>query len=118
MGRRCEVLEMFQDEESETEMFAKGVKCIVHCFLEPNVVEGITALEAMGMTVDKESVYYVELSLSERNMLRFRRIIVAFLPFKHLKSIVLLLLSIQAIRSISTIKYWLVYFGIINYASL
>jgi hypothetical protein len=56
MQTRHEVLEMFQDEDVETEMLAKRVKCIVHCFLEPNVNEGITALEAIGITVDKESV--------------------------------------------------------------
>ena len=50
-----EVLEMFQDEDAETEMLAKRVKCIVHCFLELNDNEGITALEAMGISVDKES---------------------------------------------------------------
>jgi len=37
-------------------MLAKGVKRIVHCFLEPNGNEGITALEAMGTSVDKDSV--------------------------------------------------------------
>jgi len=47
---------MFQDEDAETEMLAKHVKRIVHCFLEQNVDEGITALEAMGISVDKESV--------------------------------------------------------------
>jgi len=47
---------MFRDEDPETEMLAKRVKHIVHCFLEPNVDEGITPLEAMGISVDKESV--------------------------------------------------------------
>jgi hypothetical protein len=56
MRTRREVFEMFQDEDAETEMLAKRVKRIVHCFLEPNVDEGITALEAMGISVDKESV--------------------------------------------------------------
>ena len=56
MRTRCEVLEMFQDEDAETEMLAKRAKGIVHCFLEPNGDEGITALEAMGISVDKESV--------------------------------------------------------------
>jgi len=55
--RTCrEVLEMFQDEDTETEMLAKHVKDIVHDFLEPNVDEGITGLETMGISVDKESV--------------------------------------------------------------
>jgi len=39
---------MFQDEHAETEMLAKRVKRIVHCILEPNVDEGITALEGNG----------------------------------------------------------------------
>ena len=56
MRTRREVLEMFRDEDPETEMLAKRVKHIVHCFLEPNVDEGITPLEAMGISVDKESV--------------------------------------------------------------
>jgi hypothetical protein len=47
---------MFQDQDAETEMFAKHVKRIVHCVLEPNVNEGITALEAMRISVDKENV--------------------------------------------------------------
>jgi hypothetical protein len=51
---------MFQDEDADTEMLPKNVKSIVHCFLEPNVDEGITALEAMEISVDKESVVYVE----------------------------------------------------------
>jgi hypothetical protein len=49
-------MEMFQDENAATEMLAKRVKRIVHCFLELNVDEGITALEAMGISVDNESV--------------------------------------------------------------
>jgi len=44
MRTRREVVVMFQDEHAETEMLAKGVKRIVHSFLEPNVDEGITAL--------------------------------------------------------------------------
>jgi len=47
---------MSQDEDAETEMLAKRVKRIVYCFLELNVDEGITALEAMGISVDEESV--------------------------------------------------------------
>jgi hypothetical protein len=47
---------MFQDEDAETEMLAKRVKHIVHCFLEPNGDVGITALEAMGISVNMESV--------------------------------------------------------------
>jgi hypothetical protein len=47
---------MFQDEHAETEMLAKCVKHILHCFLQPNVDEGITALVAMGISVDMESV--------------------------------------------------------------
>jgi hypothetical protein len=56
MRTRREVLEMFQDEDAETDMLGERVKCIVHCFLEPNVDEGITALEAMGISVNKGSV--------------------------------------------------------------
>ena len=56
MRTRREVLEMIQDENAETEMLAKRVKRIVHCFLESNVDEGITVLEAMGISVNKESV--------------------------------------------------------------
>jgi hypothetical protein len=56
MRTRREVLEMFQDEDVETEMLAKRVKRIVHCVLEPNVDAGITTLEAMGIPVDKKSV--------------------------------------------------------------
>jgi hypothetical protein len=56
MRTRREVLEMFQDENAETEMLAKRVKRIVHCFLELNVDDGIIALEAMGISIDKESV--------------------------------------------------------------
>jgi hypothetical protein len=47
---------MFQDEDADNERLAKGVKRIVHCFLEPNVDEGMTALEAMEISVDTESV--------------------------------------------------------------
>jgi len=47
---------MFPDENTDSEMLAKSVKHNVHCFLEPNVDEGITDLEAMGISVDKESV--------------------------------------------------------------
>jgi len=74
---------MFQDEDAETEMLAKRVKRIVHCFLEPSVDEGITALEAMGICVDKESVAEVERSLREQKMSRFGGIIGTILPFKH-----------------------------------
>jgi len=56
MRTRREVLEMFQDKDAETEMLANRLKRIVHCFLKPNVDEGITALAAMGISVDKESV--------------------------------------------------------------
>jgi hypothetical protein len=56
MRTRREVLEMFQDVNAETEILAKCVKRIVHCFFEANVEEGITALEVMGISVDKESV--------------------------------------------------------------
>ena len=56
MGTHREVLEMFPDENTDSEMLAKSVKHNVHCFLEPNVDEGITDLEAMGISVDKESV--------------------------------------------------------------
>jgi len=52
----CEVLEMFQDEDAEAEMLAKCVKHIIHCFLEPNVDEGVTVLAAMGISVDKNSL--------------------------------------------------------------
>ena len=75
---------MFQDEDAETEMLAKHVKPIVHCFLEPNVNEGITALEVMGISVDKESVVQVEQSLMEQKMSRFGGIIGTILPFKHM----------------------------------
>ena len=55
--RTCrEVFEMFQDEDAETVMLAKLVKHIVHCFHEPNVDEGIIALEPMGISIDKESL--------------------------------------------------------------
>jgi len=47
---------MFQDEDAETVMLAKLVKHIVHCFHEPNVDEGIIALEPMGISIDKESL--------------------------------------------------------------
>jgi len=56
MGTRRDVFEMFQDEDAETKMLAKRVKRIVHCFLEQNVDEGIAVLEAMGISVNKESV--------------------------------------------------------------
>jgi len=72
------------EEDAETEMLAKHVKRIVHCFLEPNVDEGVTTLEALGISVDKESVAYVERSLRERKMLRFGGMIGTVLPFKHL----------------------------------
>ena len=47
---------MFQDEDTETEMLAKHVTHIDHCFLEPDVDDGITAHEVMGITVDKDIV--------------------------------------------------------------
>jgi hypothetical protein len=47
---------MFQDEDAETEMLAKCVKCIVYYFLEQNVDKDITALEVMRISVDKETV--------------------------------------------------------------
>jgi len=47
---------MFQDKDAETEMPAKHVKRIVHCFLEPNDDEAITGLEAMRISVDKKSI--------------------------------------------------------------
>ena len=47
---------MFQDEDAEAEMLAKCVKHIIHCFLEPNVDEGVTVLAAMGISVDKNSL--------------------------------------------------------------
>jgi len=56
MRTRREVLEMFQEEDGETEMIVKRVQRIVHCFLEPAVDERITAQQAMGISVDKESV--------------------------------------------------------------
>jgi len=56
MRTRREVLEMLQDQDTETVMLAKVVKRIVHCFLELNVDEGITALQAMEISVNKESV--------------------------------------------------------------
>jgi len=75
---------MFQDEDPETEMLAKGVKRIVHCVLEPNVDECITALEAIGISVDKEIVAEVEQSHRQWKMSRFGGIIGTDLPFKHL----------------------------------
>jgi hypothetical protein len=47
---------MFQDDDAVTETLAKHVKSIVHCFLDPNDDEGITALEVMGISIDKENV--------------------------------------------------------------
>jgi hypothetical protein len=44
-------MEMFSAEDAETEMLAKPAKLIVHCFLEPNVKQGIPAVEAMGISV-------------------------------------------------------------------
>jgi len=52
------------------------------------------------------------------NVWRIGPIIGTVLPLKQLYSIVVLLLSIQAIRSISTNLYWLLWFSIIPYASL
>jgi hypothetical protein len=54
---------MFQDDDVDTEMLAKHVKHVLLCSLEPNVDEGITAHEAMGISVNKKSVAEVELSL-------------------------------------------------------
>jgi hypothetical protein len=56
----------------------------------------------MEISVDKESVVYVEWLLRERKMSRSGGIIGTLLLFKDLQSIVLLLLSIQAIRSMNT----------------
>ena len=84
MRTRRKVLQMFQDEDAETELLAMRVKRIVYCFLEPNVDEVITALQAIGISVDKESVVWVEWSLRERKMSRFGGIIGTVLPFKHL----------------------------------
>jgi hypothetical protein len=56
MRTRREVLEMLQVHIAETKMLAKGVNCIVHCFLEPVLNDGIPTLEAMESSVDKESV--------------------------------------------------------------
>jgi hypothetical protein len=47
---------MFHHEDSETEMLVKCVKHIIHCFLELNVDEGITAQEAIAISVDTASV--------------------------------------------------------------
>jgi hypothetical protein len=47
---------MFQDDDAETETLAEHVKSIVHCVLDPNVDEGITALEVMRISIDKENV--------------------------------------------------------------
>jgi hypothetical protein len=55
MRTHREVFEMFQEEYAQTEMLANCVKHIVHCFLEPNVNEGNTSQEVMGISVDKES---------------------------------------------------------------
>jgi hypothetical protein len=49
-------MKMCQDEEAEIQLLAKRVKHNVHCFVGLNVEEGITALEVMGISVDKESV--------------------------------------------------------------
>jgi hypothetical protein len=75
---------MVEDEDAESEMLAKRVKHILHCFHELNVDDGVTALEVIGISVDKESVPYVERSLMERKMSRFGGIIGTVLPFKHL----------------------------------
>jgi len=56
MRPRRKVLEMFQDEDTETEMFAKCVKHIVHCFLELNIDEDTTVQEAMGTSLTNESI--------------------------------------------------------------
>ena len=47
---------MFHDENADTDMCANRVKRTLHCFLEPNVDEGITALEVIGISVNKEIV--------------------------------------------------------------
>jgi len=56
METHREVVEMFHDEEAEIGMLSKSCKRIVHWFLEPNVDEVITALEALRISADKESV--------------------------------------------------------------
>jgi len=53
---RWKVLEMFLDEDAETHMLAMTVKFIVHCLFQLNADEGFTAVEAIEMSVDKESV--------------------------------------------------------------
>jgi hypothetical protein len=65
-------------------MLARHGKRIVHLFLEQNVDRGITALEAMGISVDIESVAEVERSPRRRKMSSFGGIIGTVLPFKHL----------------------------------
>jgi len=108
---------MFYNEDAATERFAKYVKCIVDCHLEPNIDVHITSLEAIRIPDDLDSVTWLELPPREQKMSRFGGIIGTVIPYKHLESKVLLLLSIQAIRSMSTNKYWLVYFSIIHYVS-
>jgi hypothetical protein len=56
MRTRSEVMQTFQDEDAESEMLAKHVKCIVHCCFRPNVNESTTAREAMGISVDTQSL--------------------------------------------------------------
>jgi hypothetical protein len=51
---------MLQDDDAETEMHTNHVKCIVGCISQLTVNEGITALEAIGISVNKESVAYIE----------------------------------------------------------
>lgn len=41
-------------------MLAKSVKHIIQCFHDLKVNESITDLEAMGISVNKESVAYME----------------------------------------------------------
>jgi hypothetical protein len=57
MRTNRKVLEIIQDQDAETEMVTKGVKCIVNCFLEPNLEGGISALPVMGISVDQEWCY-------------------------------------------------------------
>jgi len=47
MPTRRGVLEMFQDEDAETDILAKGLERNGHCILEPNADLGITALEGI-----------------------------------------------------------------------
>jgi len=49
-------MEMLQDEDAETAMLAIHVKWIVRYFLELNVNVTIAALEAIGISIDEQSV--------------------------------------------------------------